>query len=344
MPQHILRLVLIMVVCGAAAYGAKRFFTVDTFYEYGHYRGASVANIASDKPKYQGVGYCASCHLQQLSEWSKGVHNSADIGKIVRCEVCHGPGGGRDPSMYTASATGPMHPANLKLVVPADTRELCTRCHERLTGRPLQQRQIVVAEHAGTQQCTVCHNPHSPRLNLVSAAASAPPGDPVAGKSKAAACEGCHGAGGMSVNLPGPSLAGQNEAYLVDALKTYSTGIRDNPMMSGVAQGVSEDDSSDIAAYFANAKCESTLTAEKQATLAGRAAASKCAACHGADGRSTNRSWPNLLGQSNDYLANALKAYKDGVRKNAIMAGIAKDLSNEDLGHVTAYYASASCK
>ena len=167
------------------AYGAKQFFTVDSFYQYGHYRGASVADIASDKPKYKGTAYCASCHAPQLAEWANGIHNRPDIGKVVRCEVCHSASGDRDVrGTFEHVSTGPEHPKNLKMAVPSDTRQLCTLCHERMTGRPLQQRQIVVAEHAGTQQCSVCHNPHSPRLNLVSAASTAQTGDAAAGKAK----------------------------------------------------------------------------------------------------------------------------------------------------------------
>ena len=127
MPRHIFRLVLLILVCVVVGYGAKRFFTVNSFYEYGHYRGDSVAEIASDKPKFKGVGYCASCHAQQIAEWSNGVHNSSDIGKIVKCEVCHGAGGERDDlGPFKASATGADHPKNLKMVVPTDTRKLCT--------------------------------------------------------------------------------------------------------------------------------------------------------------------------------------------------------------------------
>jgi cytochrome c553 len=345
MPRHIIRLLALLVGFGVLAYGAKQFFTVDSFYEYGHYRGKSVAEIASEKPKYKGTAYCASCHAQQVAEWSNGVHNRPDIGKVVKCEVCHGPGGGRDAeSTYVAPSTGPDHPKNMKMIVPTDTRQLCTLCHERMTGRPLQQRQIVVTEHAGTQQCTVCHNPHSPRLNLVSASSTAEAGDAAAGKAKAAACVGCHGAEGVSANLPGPTLAGQRDAYLRDALKAYITGTRSDPMMSAGAQGLSGDDAANVAAYFAGAKCVSALDAAKQATLPGKGTATKCAACHGADGNSSNPSWPNLIGQSKVYLVNALKAYKGGVRKNGMMAGIVKDLSDADIENVAAYYAAATCK
>ena len=85
MPRHIFRLVLLIAACAVLAYGAKRVFTVSSFYEYGHYRGDSVAEIASDKPKYKGVGYCAQCHAEQVADWFKGVHNSANAGRVVKC-------------------------------------------------------------------------------------------------------------------------------------------------------------------------------------------------------------------------------------------------------------------
>jgi len=342
MPRHIVRLVILMVVFAIATYAAKRFFTVDSFYEYGHYRGNSVAEIAADKPKFKGAAYCQSCHTQQFAEWSKGVHNSAEAGKVVKCEVCHGPGGERDDrGLYATSATGPDHPQNLKLIVPTDTRALCILCHEKMPGRPAEQKQIAVAEHAGTQQCVVCHNPHSPKLNLTSAPAE-PRGNAATGKTKAAACASCHGAAGVSVNLPGPTLAAQKAPYFVDALKAYGTGARNDPMMSAFAQGMSGEDREDLATYFAAAKCASGLDA--QAAAAGQAIASKCVACHGANGVSSNGAWPNLVGQSKDYLASALKAYKDGTRKNAMMAGVVKDLSNAETESAAAYYAKATCK
>jgi len=231
----------------------------------------------------------------------------------------------------------------MKMVVPADSRKLCTLCHERVTGRPLQQRQIVVADHAGTQQCTVCHNPHSPLLNLVSTAASRP-GDAALGKVKTAACAGCHGAEGVSAGLPGPTLAGQNEAYLVAAIKAYSTGTRDDATMTAMVQAANADDVDNIAAYYAGLKCESALDPERQAASADRSAASKCVACHGANGVSTNRSWPNLAGQSKEYLVNTLKAYKAGTRKNDLMTGVAKSLSDADVVGAAAYFAGAGCK
>jgi cytochrome c553 len=341
MPRHILLLVLLIVACGVAALAAKRFFTVDSFYQYGHYRGKSVADIASDKPKYKGTAYCQPCHAQRFAEWSKGVHNSAERGNVVKCEVCHGPAGWRDDlGMFVNASTGPDHPGKLKLVIPDDTRRLCTLCHERMAGRPQQQPQIVVADHAGTQQCITCHDPHSPKI----ASAAVPSGDATAGKTKGAACAGCHGAEGVSVDLPGPSLAGQSQAYLVESFKAYTTGARANPMMGAVAQAASAEDMADLAAYFAGLKCQSTLTAEKQAADPGRAAAAQCIGCHGADGRSANSAFPNLIGMSKVYVAESAKAYRSGSRKNPMMAGIAKALADAEINVAASYYAGANCR
>jgi cytochrome c553 len=345
MPKHITRLILLLVVVGVVALGAIKFLTVRSFYQYGHYRGDSVAEIASDKPNFKGVTYCESCHTERVAQWSKGAHNRPDAGKIVRCEVCHGAAASRSAHgvIAEAAATGAEHPKNLKMVVPSDTRQLCTLCHERTAGRPAEQPQIVVADHAGTQQCGVCHNPHSPKI-AAAAPAAARAGNAEAGKAKAAACAGCHGAEGVSANLPGPSLAGQNQAYFVDAFKAYSSGARSNPMMSGAGQGLTNEDLENLATYYAALKCESTLTADKQAASPGQATASKCVACHGANGVASNRSWPSLVGQSKAHLVETLRAYKSGTRKNAMMAGILKDMTDAETENVAAYYASATCK
>ena len=344
MPRHILRLVVMLAAFVAIGYAAKRVFTVKSFYEYGHYRGDSVASIASEKPKYRGVAYCASCHAEQLAQWSNGVHYQPDLGKAVKCEVCHGAAAEREPrGMFVISTSGPDHPGSLKMSIPADTRKLCTLCHEQTAGRPLQQRQVVVADHAGTQQCTVCHNPHSPRLNLASAEAAAPAGDAGAGKVKAAACAGCHGAEGVSNNLPGPGLAGQNATYLVDAMKAYKAGARNDPMMSAVIGTINDADAGNLAAYFASLKCQSTQAAPAAALARGREVAARCAACHGPDGQASNKSWPNLAGQSKDYLVKSIAAYKSSARNNSMMSSIVKDLTESDAEAVATYYATAHC-
>lgn len=345
MPKHIFRLILLLAACGAVGLVAKSYFTANSFYRYGHYRGDSLAEIASDKPKYQAPESCGTCHAERYAEWSRGVHDSADIRKVVICEVCHGAGGGRDDrGLFQHSATGPVHPDKVKLAVPTDTTKLCTRCHAKDPARPAAQRQIVVATHAATKQCWSCHNPHSPRLLVGAAEPPAQRGDAAAWREKAALCAGCHGAQGISTNLPGPSLAAQNEAYLIEALGAYRSGARDNPMMSALAKGLSDSDIRNAAAYFSGLSCKRPPQAHAQTVSAVQGAASKCTACHGGTGVSGNPQWPNLAGQSKAYLIGALQAYKGGGRKNPIMNGIAKDLSDAEAERAAGFFALAGCE
>lgn len=87
------------------------------------------------------------------------------------------------------------------------------------------------------------------------------------------------------------------------------------------------------------------LSLNSTALLAGDAAAGKsksvaCAACHGADGISTNDLWPNLAGQKEGYLVVQLKAFRDGQRSNPMMAPMAAPLSDADIDNLAAYFSS----
>jgi cytochrome c553 len=74
---------------------------------------------------------------------------------------------------------------------------------------------------------------------------------------------------------------------------------------------------------------------------AGKAKSVVCQACHGADGNGTgDGQYPRIAGQYADYLAKTLKDYKSGERPNAIMAGFAGTLSEEDIENLAAFYAS----
>ena len=65
-----------------------------------------------------------------------------------------------------------------------------------------------------------------------------------------------------------------------------------------------------------------------------------CAACHGADGNSGTPVKPKLSQQHPDYLVKQLQEFKSGKRKNAIMAGFASALSEEDMKNI-AYWAGS---
>jgi cytochrome c553 len=73
---------------------------------------------------------------------------------------------------------------------------------------------------------------------------------------------------------------------------------------------------------------------------AGKAKAASCAGCHGAAGISSNPMWPNLASQKEGYLVKQMKAFRDGTRKDPLMAPMAKPLSDKDIDNIAAYYSS----
>ncbi len=77
---------------------------------------------------------------------------------------------------------------------------------------------------------------------------------------------------------------------------------------------------------------------------AGKAKSAVCAACHGADGNSTNPLWPNLAGQHAPYMVKQLKDFKSGARKDPVMAPMAAPLSEQDMENLAAYFASQEQK
>jgi len=73
---------------------------------------------------------------------------------------------------------------------------------------------------------------------------------------------------------------------------------------------------------------------------AGEEKAATCAACHGADGVSQVATNPILAGQYPSYIEHALKSYRSGERQNAIMAGFASQLTDQDIADLAAWFAS----
>ena len=84
-----------------------------------------------------------------------------------------------------------------------------------------------------------------------------------------------------------------------------------------------------------------TSSASAQDLKLGRARAqAACATCHGPNGLSTMPNAANLAGQPSIYLEEQLKAYRSGKRHHEVMSVIAKTLSDEDILHLSAWYAA----
>lgn len=76
--------------------------------------------------------------------------------------------------------------------------------------------------------------------------------DVEAGKKKVQeVCAACHGPTGAEPTTPEyPKLAGQYPDYLAKALRDYKSGQRKNPIMAGMAAGLTTTDIDNISAFF----------------------------------------------------------------------------------------------
>lgn len=65
-----------------------------------------------------------------------------------------------------------------------------------------------------------------------------------------------------------------------------------------------------------------------------------CALCHGPIGLAMLANAPNLAGQQSIYLSEQLKNYRNGKRQNEVMNMIAKQLTDSEISHLSAWYSA----
>lgn len=190
-------------------------------------------------------------------------------------------------------------------------------------------------------------------------------GDAAAGGTKAPACYACHGPGGNgAINPEWPKLGGQGSAYIAEQLHAFMCGgmppdqrsakhcdeIRNNAVMMGQAQNLSDQDVADIAAYFSTQKAAPGVASKDAIAVAeplyrgGDATRGlpACAACHGPTGAGNAAAkFPHIGGQNSAYTANQLRNYQGGQRGNAgpgvMMQAVAKKLTPAEIEALAAY-------
>jgi cytochrome c553 len=166
------------------------------------------------------------------------------------------------------------------------------------------------------------------------------------GKRASRACVGCHGPNGNSLNLTIPSISGQNADYLVKAINGYRDGTRKSALMRDAVRKLSDRTVADLAAYYA----AQTPAEEMRAAKAGKGGfdpvgdgaqmAMACNGCHGDKGNSASAGIPSLTRQSVAYLTAAIRAYRDGGRKQDLMKTFVAGLSDVDAEKIAFYYAT----
>lgn len=183
-------------------------------------------------------------------------------------------------------------------------------------------------------------------------------GDAEAGKTKAIICSACHGVDGNSMIDMYPKIAGQQETYLKkqlhDLRQAAHTGGkegRNEPLMSPMAAGLSDQDIEDLSAFYASQSL--TVTEVKDVPALGEQlykggdtvrGITACIACHGPNGKGSEAAgFPAIAGQHANYIKIQLTKFHDSTRNNdlnGMMQDVAKKLTSEDIEALAKYVAS----
>ena len=144
---HLFRMAAVFAVGIVLFLILRQVFVPRSFGQYGFYRGAALADIASRPMMFAGHPACESCHTDVHEMKSKGVHAR------VACESCHG------PLAKHADDPTSLQPPHIDVAI------LCVRCHEANIAKPKTFPQVVSVDHSGGVICDTCHKAHSPKID-----------------------------------------------------------------------------------------------------------------------------------------------------------------------------------
>lgn len=82
------------------------------------------------------------------------------------------------------------------------------------------------------------------------------------------------------------------------------------------------------------------LTLAKLSPATRQVLETRCALCHGIEGESASAIYPRLAAQHPDYLVKQLGDFRDGRRKSETMNEMAKDLSDETIRELAAWFST----
>jgi cytochrome c553 len=166
----------------------------------------------------------------------------------------------------------------------------------------------------------------------------------------AIACARCHGYDGMSDGSGAfPILTGQSAYYLTEQLRNFTSGKRQNALMSSIAKGLTDDQIQNVAAYYAAARPTLSVTRQEPADLVSRGQyvategnlqnrVQACVSCHGANGSGESPNVPYIGGQYKHYIEVQLKMFQRGYRRSPQMGTVGHRLSDDETAAAAAYF------
>jgi cytochrome c553 len=172
-------------------------------------------------------------------------------------------------------------------------------------------------------------------------------------------CAACHGAEGNSGVPAYPKLAQQHPDYLVKQLQEFKSGKRANPIMMGMAAGLSDADMKNVAAWLGTKTSAANFAKEKDLVVLGERIyrggvadrqIAACAGCHNPTGAGIPSQYPRLAGQHADYTMAQLMAFREhgnrgagqpsvGRGNSVQMSGVAAKLNDREIKAVADYVA-----
>ncbi len=182
-------------------------------------------------------------------------------------------------------------------------------------------------------------------------------GNAEAGQVKAATCVACHGVDGNSAVPTFPKLSGLGHKYLLKQMQDIRDGRRPVALMAGQVDNMTDQDLSDIAAFY-DAQPRTGGTADPDKVSLGRKVylggiaerqVPACSGCHSPTGNGNGPAgYPALAGQHADYVAAQLKMFRKGYEDPAgrtnggeakIMRTTAFRMSDMEIDAVASYIA-----
>jgi len=139
--------IVILILIARQILVPKDFGIHERGYMYGFYRKSNEEDWKNFAVKYRSAEYCKDCHSDKHSMIMQTPH------AVIQCENCHGP--------------ALEHPSNPPKLAIDRSRAECLRCHFPLpypTSGRANIRGIDPEKHNPDIECTMCHNPHKPKI------------------------------------------------------------------------------------------------------------------------------------------------------------------------------------
>lgn len=266
---------------------------------------------------------------------------NAEAGKTIaeKCARCHGVDGvlasmgspfiaGLDQGYLTSAmrayADGSRRNDDMKQVVA------------ELDEKPGQLADVAAyyaARKTGWKGANAGSSPGKPRVSLNPASIKA-------GAGLATRCNHCHGEQGSTTKSDAiPRLAAMPPEYFIPSLKSYFNGKRNHNVMKIFGTSLDDRQIGLLAAYYAAQPPVKLHRPGGGNARAGEQVAGMCAGCHSVDGNALNPEIPSLAGQPAEYLIKAMKDYREGRRKDPMMAEALRRMRDQTTVDLAAYYA-----